>query len=345
VLVLDESHWVKNRQSLTSTAARHFAPRCAYRWLLTGTPVTNTAADLHAQIGIVADGRPLGSFEAFVAEYASATASERLRARVAPYLLRRTKDQCLDLPAKTFVDLRVELPGWQRTLYNQMRDELVAEIRNMSGEEFRAYAPTALARTLRLSQIASNPALLLPTDPRVPGKLTELDALVAELVEGEREKLIIWSHYVGTIERLIEHYERLHPVALYGATPSGERQELASRFQTDPETRLMIANPAAAGTGFTFTAAKYAVYETLSWRYDLYAQSQDRIHRIGQERPVTYIRLIAADTIEEVISTALEGKAALARALLGDPDAAPALTSMSREAFCEMLNGNRDPMN
>lgn len=345
VLVLDESHWVKNRQSLTSTAARQFAPRCEYRWLLSGTPVTNTAADLHTQVSIVAAGRPLGSLESFMAEYGDARTPDRLHARVAPYVLRRTKDECLDLPEKTFVDIHVELPAWQRALYDQMRDELVAEVRAMTGEEFRAYAPTALARTLRLSQIASNPALILPTDPRVPGKLAELDALVAELVEGGGEKVILWSHYVGTIERFVEHYAKLAPVALYGATPQEERQQIAGRFQTDPSVKMLVGNPAAAGSGFTLTAARYAIYETLSWRYDLYAQSQDRNHRIGQERPVTYIRLIAADTVEEAIVVALESKAALARALLGDPEAPPAAATLSRDQFCEMLIGNRIPTN
>ena len=84
---------------------------------------------------------------------------------------------------------------------------------------------------------------------------------------------------------------------------------------------MLIANPAAAGTGFTLTAAAYTIYETLSWRYDHFAQSQDRNHRIGQSLPVTYIRLIAADAIEEAIIDALERKSGLARSLLGDADA------------------------
>ena len=88
--------------------------------------------------------------------------------------MRRTKDDCLDLPDKTMTDLRVELPLWQRRLYNEMRDKLVCEIEAMTGEQFRAHAPTVLVKLLRLSQIASNPALILPTEPRVPAKFEEL---------------------------------------------------------------------------------------------------------------------------------------------------------------------------
>lgn len=343
VLVLDESHAVKNRFSLTSTAARHFAPRCEYRWLLSGTPVTNTVADLYAQIGIIAAGRPLGSFDSFMASHDDQHGLEALRAKTSPFVLRRTKDECLDLPEKIFVDTKVELPPWQRRLYDSMRDELACQIATMSGEEFRAYAPTALAKLLRLSQIASNPGLILPTEPRVPVKFTEMDYLLDEIVHGGDEKVIIWSHYVATLEALLKRYHKLGCVSLYGSTPVAERQDIARRFQTDPAVRVLIGNPAAAGSGFTLTAARHAIYETLSWRYDFYAQSQDRIHRIGQERPVTYIRLLAADTIEEVIAKALERKAGLARALLGDPDGAASITALSVEEFTRMIVENRIP--
>ena len=120
------------------------------------------------------------------------------------------------------------------------------------------------------------------------------------------------------------HLHPYHGERALAALGGGDGQSVAAlvlRFQEDPDTRLLIANPAAAGTGFTLTAASYTVYESLSWRYDHYAQSQDRNHRIGQTQPVTYVRLIAADTIEEAVVTALERKSSLARSLLGDQGA------------------------
>lgn len=343
VLVLDESHAVKNRYSLTSIAAQHFSPRSEYRWLLSGTPITNTAADIYAQINVISASSPLGSYESFAARYSGTEAAEELRERIAPYVLRRTKDQCLDLPSKSFFDVRIELPEWQRRLYDDMRDALVCEIRAMSGEEFRAYAPTALARLLRLSQLASNPALLLPTEPRVPAKVLELDHLIAEICASGSEKIIIWSHYVQTIRTLLKRYAEYGVVALYGEIPTEDRLSIAQQFQTDSNTRLLIANPAAAGTGFTLTAARYAIYETLNWRYDFYAQSQDRNHRIGQTRPVTYMRLLAADTIEEAIVSALERKSELARALLGDGGDVPPTAEITRDQMCALLLRNEWP--
>ncbi len=344
VLVLDESHAVKNRRSLTSIAAQHYAPLCEYRWLLSGTPVTNTAADLYAQLRVITAGEKFGNFDSFVVAADSPGGLEVLRSRCAPFIMRRTKDDCLDLPDKTMTDLRVELPLWQRRLYNEMRDKLVCEIEAMTGEQFRAHAPTVLVKLLRLSQIASNPALILPTEPRVPAKFEELDCLIDEIIGGTpAEKLIIWSMYVDTIEGLTKRYSSLGPLVLYGGTPVGDRAGIAERFQTEPSSRLLLANPGVAGSGFTLTAARYAVYETVSWRYDFYAQSQDRIHRIGQDRAVTCLRLIAADTVEEVIASAIDRKAGVARVLLGDPDPAASAATLSREQVLEILATNKLP--
>ncbi len=347
VLVLDESHSVKNYRSLNSVAARHLAPLTEYRWLLTGTPMTNTPVDVYPQLSIVAGEQFLGSFALFAATYGhhDTTPAQRqaLAARIAPYLLRRTKEECLDLPDKTFVDVVVELPPWQRKLYNAMRDDLANAVEGMSPEEFRRFVPTAMTRLLRLSQVASNPALLLPEERRVPAKLAELDALLEELVATNGRKVIVWSYYVGTIEALAARYARYGVATLYGETPPEDRQSLATRFQEDPSLMVLVANPAVAGSGFTLTAACYAIYETLTWRYDLYAQSQDRNHRIGQRNPVTYIRLIADGTVEQAVAEALGRKAQMAGGVVGD-DAGEAVASrLTPEAFLTLLKTGRLP--
>lgn len=346
VLVLDESHYVKNMRSLNSIAARHFAPLTEYRWLLSGTPIPNAPQDIYPQLLIVVGAKELGSFEGFVTRFGDAGANrgrrDALADRIAPYLMRRTKEQCLDLPEKTFVDVEVELPPWQRQLYDSVRDGLVRDVGGMSGEEFARFVPTALSRLLRLSQIASNPSTVFPGETRTPGKLVELDRIVEELIACDR-KVIIWSYYVATIEALVARYDRFGVASLYGATPVDERQGIADRFQTDPGLRLLIANPAAAGTGFTLTAATYAIYETLTWRYDLYAQSQDRNHRIGQRAPVTYLRLLAADTVERAVVEALDRKAATARDLLGDDVGEAILSTMTPEAFIELVTTGQLP--
>lgn len=132
-----------------------------------------------------------------------------------------------------------------------MRDGIVRDVRGLSRTAFRAFATTALTRLLRLTQIASNPALVLPSEDRTPGKFSELDRILEELVEANGRKVILWSYYVANIERPADRYHGYGTLTLYGATPAGERQKTVVRFQEDPDARLLIANPAAAGTGFT----------------------------------------------------------------------------------------------
>ena len=342
VLVLDESHAAKNWRSLTSTAVRTVAPYCPFRWLLSGTPVTNTATDLFAQVEVIEPGRgSLGSLESFTARLAEDPDASFAKDVIDQLVLRRTKEQCLDLPDKSFVDVRIDLQPWQRRLYDEMRDKMVCEIEAMSGEQYRAFAPTALAKLTRLIQLACNPSLIFPDVERVPAKFEALDGLVADILSVPDRKVILWSNYIRSIETLLQRIEGA--VAIYGGTPASERQGIAASFQNDPGVRVLVANPAAAGTGFTLTAANYSIYESLSWRYDHYAQSQDRNHRIGQTEQVTYIRLLAADTIEEAIVFALERKSALARGLLGDEGSGALVSQLTKEKMCDLLKTNRLP--
>lgn len=342
VLVLDESHAAKNWRSLTSTAARAVAPNCPFRWLLSGTPVTNTATDLFTQVEIIEPGGgSLGSLESFTARLEEDPEASFAKDVIDSLVLRRTKDQCLDLPDKSFADIRVELQPWQRRLYDEMRDKMVCEIEAMSGDQYRAFAPSALARLTRLVQLACNPSLIFPDLEQVPAKFEVLDGIINDILSVPGRKVILWSNYVRSIETLLRRIEG--SVAIYGGTPTSERQGIAASFQNDPHVRVLIANPAAAGTGFTLTAASYTIYESLSWRYDHYAQSQDRNHRIGQTLPVTYMRLLAADTIEEAIVSALERKSALARTLLGDEGSGDIVSQLSKEEMCGLLKTNRLP--
>ncbi|MFN4297873.1 MAG: DEAD/DEAH box helicase [Brevundimonas sp.] len=343
-LVLDESHAAKNWKSLTSASMRHIAPRCEYRWLLSGTPVTNTPADLYTQIEIVAPGeRSLGSLETFLARIEEDPTAAFAKPIFDDLILRKTKEECLDLPEKTFTDVIVELPAWQRRLYDDMRHDMACAIKGMTGAQYSAFASTALAQLTRLMQLASNPALIFPDTGQTPGKVDVLDGLLADIMALDSRKVILWSNYVANIERLRLRYSEYGAVAIYGGVPPTERQNVANAFQGDAATRLLIANPAAAATGFTLTAANYTIYESIGWRYDHYAQSQDRNHRIGQTRPVTYLRLIAADTIDEAIGGALERKSSMAKGLLSDPDVQVSLSKLTPTQMCALILNNELP--
>ena len=340
VLVLDESHTVKNLSSLNSIAARSFSPLAQYRWLLSGTPVTNRPADIRSQIEVIDPSHPLGSGEMFELEFGDADRNplrrRELSQKLKRYVLRRTKDECLALPEKSFTDILVELPDWQRSLYDQVRTGLLNEVNTMSNQEYRRFVSVnALTRLLRLSQVASNPSLVFRDETRLPAKFEELDRLVDATVADS--KIIIWSSYVSTIEALTERYSRVGVVALWGGVPPEQRQAVVSQFQSDDRIRVLVANPAAAGTGFTLTAATLAIYESLSWRYDYYAQSQDRNHRIGQNLRVRYARLIARNTVEEMIVAALERKDRMAQEIIAGRYIADPISALTRKQFCALF--------
>jgi len=338
VLILDESHNVKNLKSLNALVAHNLAPYARFKWLLSGTPVTNKPIDIYSQIEIVAQNNPLGSPELFELKYGIGdhAAQTDLAEIVRPYLIRKTKADCLKLPSKIFKDVRVDLPGWQREMYDVFRDRFVEEVRRLNERDFSKFVPTALTRLTRLSQIASNPSLVDPTEKRTPAKMVSIDELLES--DGMRdEKVIIWSNYVKTIESLVNRYREKGARAIYGGVKTDERQEIARLFQTGNSVRLLVANPAAAGTGFTFTAARYSIFESLSWRYDHFAQSQDRNHRIGQDRDVVYIRLLARDTIEDTITEALAEKESMAKGILGDVRIPAYISAMTQEEFIGLL--------
>ena len=346
VLVLDESHYTKNYHSLNSIAARHFADLVEHRWLLTGTPITNSPIDIYAQVCLVSDNRPLGSYAAFVAKFGYRQVDDAklnlLADMVRPYTLRKVKEECIDLPSKSFRDIVVELPAWQRRLYAEVKNGIVGEVSRMSSSEFARHLPTALVRVLRLAQVASNPALVFPVENRTPGKVEQLDELIAELITSGR-KVVVWSYYVKTIRRLAERYQKLGCGSLYGDVPVDERHAIVSRFQDGTDVNVLLCNPGVAGTGYTLTAANYAIYETIGWRYDHFAQSQDRIHRIGQRLPVSCIRLMAENTIDNAIAESLERKACVASGILDR--GRPSLNEIvgDKATFLEMVSSGHLP--
>lgn len=330
VLVCDESHTAKNAGSRTAWSLAFLRSAAERVWLMSGTPVTNRLEDCYSQILIADGGRSLGSKEEFWSRYVKredqAAARAELKAVLEPILFRRTKEEVLDLPEKVFESRYVELRGEQRDLYEAVREQLYTEIEAIPPAQFEAALPNVLTRLLRLAQIASNPRLVFPQFLGVPAKTKELDVLLEDLIEANGRKVVLWSHYVRSIREYLERYRKFEPVAVYGEVDLASRADAVARFQEGSEAMLFIGNPQAAGTGLTLTAAHYAIYETLNWRYDLYAQSVDRTHRIGQTRNVTYFNILASDTIDQAIFESLERKRALAAELLGDTDRVPLLT-------------------
>lgn len=353
LLCLDESQRVKNPQSKSFQALRELAVRFPRRVLLTGTPTPRDLADIWAQMLIVDDGERFGTnfydWLASVAELGTKYSehavkrflpqqSEEVIARVHEVLLRRAKEQVVDLPEKLFSERDVELRGEQLRRYEQIRDELLIKVRTLDGRSYEKSIESVLEEYLRAVQLASNPRIIDPQWSGEPAKFLELDEIVHEVVEERGEKLVVWTNYLRNVEELVARYQKLGSAPFSGQVSPHERHETVLRFQ-DPASalRLLVAVPAAGGVGITLTAARTAVYLDRTWNAEHWLQSVDRLHRIGQNGTVNIICLNGCK-VDELIARNLQRKQ-IAQARLLSGTGQPILdTPPSLEELLEALS-------
>jgi len=324
-LVLDESHRIKTPTARVTRVTHALRTEAAKRYIMTGTPVANKPEDLWAQYFFLDDGDTLGAtFEAFRSKYCTTaggyTRVDDLRDRLSSLSLRREKEGTVELPSKTLIRVPVRLTGEQLRMYEDMRNNLALWIRSLSGEEIVARAENILTRLVRLAEIASNPALIDSAYLETPAKFVALDQLMASYLQDASEKAIIWTSFVGNIPLLMRRFSKFEPVCIYGEMDSKSRNSAIRKFQRDPNTRLLIANPAAAREGLTLTKARIAIYLDRTFNLVDFLQSQDRIHRLSQNRPCEIVLLTGEETVDEFIDFSLDQKHRLARYTQNDTD-------------------------
>ncbi len=322
-VVLDEGQFIKNPRSQVAVAARSL--RAKRRVVLTGTPIENRLSDLWSLFAFAQPGL-LGDHAGFRRQYSDVDpgALELLRRRVRPFLLRRTKAQAApDLPPRTEDDLVIELEGEQRALYDAELKRARATLLGVeSPKELDQVRFHVLASLLRLRQICCHPGLIDPAHAKLPSaKLEALVELVSELAE-EGHQVLVFSQFVGMLEIIQRRLaaESIGHLILTGATEN--RGELVEQFQNDPSKTVFLLSLKAAGFGLNLTAASYAVLYDPWWNPAAEAQAIDRIHRIGQTRPVIAYRLLSDRTIEQKIRVLQREKANLAAAVINEDNLA-----------------------
>lgn len=332
LMAVDESTTIKSPDANRSKQVIRLGRLAAYRRILTGTPVTQSPLDIYTQYEFLApDLLGCGNYFAFRNRYAVLKRRvingrsfdevvgfqrlEELQGLVARHGYRKLKAECLDLPAKVYQTRYVALGKEQERIYRELRDNAVAELSAASV----VTAPLVLTKFLRLRQVLAGVvpqddggAVLLPC-PR-------WDEVVA-LADETEGKVIIWSSFIAPIQVMLKTLnERGHQAAaFYGGVPVEQRQEIVNRFQdhNDP-LRFFIGQVRTGGLGLTLTAASTVVYYDHDWSLEARQQSEDRAHRIGQRKSVTYVDLVAEGTLDEVILGALRGKKDLADLVTGD---------------------------
>src|SRR5262245_24701700 len=325
-LVLDESHRIKSPDARVTQAVLQLRKDAARRYLLTGTPVANKPEDLWSQIYFLDDGEALGeTFDEFRQRYQTAAGGYRsvddLKDRVSDLSLRRLKIDALELPAKRYRKVMVDLSGRQLEVYEKMRNELELWVRSLDGQQVRKSAEAILARLVRLAQLASNPRLLDADYDETPAKFAALDALIRDYMRIDGRKVIIWSSFVENVNELAQRNRSYGTAVLHGEIPIEDRNRAVKKFRQNRGTRILVANPAAAREGLTLTEANVAIYVDRTFNLVDYLQSQDRIHRISQTKDCEIILLMANSTIDQFIDFSLEQKHRLAQFTQSDSTA------------------------
>jgi SNF2 family DNA or RNA helicase len=332
LMAMDESTTIKNPKALRTKNIIEVSDMAKYRRILTGSPVTKNPLDLFSQCFFL-DPEHLGhgSYYSFRMRYAimkTAFISGRsiqlvsgfrnlpeLSEKLKPFSYRVLKEDCLDLPAKIYMKRTIDLTSEQKRVYKQMKEEALAELH---GKHITTM--TALTQLMRLQQITCGhfKADDGTTQEIKSNRLIELMDILDE-VEG---KAIIWAHWQADIKKIFNEIVKVHGpgsvVDYYGLTPQDKRQKHKDAFQNDSKVRFLVGTPQTAGYGLTLTAANTVIYYSNGYDLEKRIQSEDRAHRIGQKKSVTYIDIIAEETVDKKIQDSLRKKINIASEVLGE---------------------------
>ncbi|HEX5789985.1 MAG TPA: DEAD/DEAH box helicase [Luteolibacter sp.] len=342
LVVLDEAQYIKNPEAKVAQAACRLQAEC--RLCLSGTPVENHLGELWSLMRFLIPGL-LGSESTFSEQYRNLKPEDeparriaQLKRRVAPLILRRTKDQVAkELPPKTEIVHRIELHTGQKDLYETIRAMMSQRVRQaIAARGGNQYQIVFLDALLKLRQVCCDPRLLpedLARGVCESAKLDFLTELLEVLIE-EGRRILIFSQFTSMLELIEAHLEsrKLPYLKLTGA--SKDRGSLVERFQSG-EIPVFLISLKAGGTGLNLTAADTVIHFDPWWNPAAEAQATDRAYRIGQDKPVFVHKLLCQDTVEERIHKLQIDKAKLAADLLSEQDISDRLGPEMMQALLE----------
>jgi SNF2 family DNA or RNA helicase len=332
LMAIDESTTIKTPTAKRTKNIVDLGKTAKYRRIMTGSPVTKNPLDLFTQCEFL-DTWLLNftSYYAFRNRYAEMKTLHmhgrqiqvvngfknlgELSDKLKPFSYRVLKEDCLDLPDKIYMKRQIKLTKEQQKVYDQMKKEALAFFNGK-----RVTTVSALTQLMRLHQITCGHFTSDDGSTQVikNNRINELMDVLDE-IEG---KAIIWAHYQHDIANIIKEVEKVHGpgsiVDYYGLTPQEERQPNIKKFQEDPRCRFMVGTPSTGGYGITLTAANTVIYYSNGYDLEKRLQSEDRAHRIGQKKSVTYVDLICEETVDEKIVKALRKKINIASEVLGE---------------------------
>lgn len=285
---------------------------------MTGTPLMNNPFDLYIILKWLGyEKHTFGAFKRHYAEFGGFGGYEiigyknleELQEQLNAIMLRRKKEEVLDLPEKTYIDEYVDMDPEQRRIYNEVTAEIKANIDQIE------MAPNPLAELIRMRQATGYTGILSSTIKK-SAKLDRMEEIVEEAVENGK-KVVIFSNWTQMTHEIFKRIgTRFVTGVITGETKDSDRQKIVDEFQNNDQVKVIIGTSGAMGTGLTLTAGTVEIFMDEPWNMALKEQCVDRCHRIGQKNNLTVYTMMCRDTIDERIHELVEKKGLLADTLV-----------------------------
>ena len=308
-MIVDESSCMKNMGSQITSMILEMISVIPHRFVLSGCPTPNHNSEIFPQMKFVNNEIFGNNYYGFLARYFHQDMAnphvwfqtdedkERYNLRLGEQSIFLKKEDCVDLPDKIFQVRRFDLSKEQRKYYDEMINDIQSHINEWSKFEFTA-------KLMKLREIVSG--FVYPKGSKgtnIVKMLSNKTAILSEVLNEIGDKqVIIWCQFQYEIESLAEQFGGV------GLTSKTKGRDDIIRDFRDGKIKYLFTHPQLLGKGLTFVNCTYNVYYSLSFSYEEFKQSQDRIHRIGQTNKCTYIILQARDTIDEKIYDCLQRK-------------------------------------
>jgi SWI/SNF-related matrix-associated actin-dependent regulator 1 of chromatin subfamily A len=314
LVVVDEAHYIKNATAQRTKLINDIVKNIDRLWLLSGTPMTSRPMDYFNLLSLV-DSPVAKNWMAYAIRYCSGyqfnaggrkiwnvTGSsnlEELRDRTSGTILRRLKEDVLDLPDKIITPVYLRLKSKQ---YEEVMGEYY-DWYDKNPEESKSLT-VQFSKLTKVRQIIADE------------KITQTIELAENILEQDK-KVIIFCNFTDSLNKITEHFGKA-AVKLDGSMSKPERQHSVDQFQDNPKVKVFVGNIKAAGVGITLTAAEAVIMNDLSFLPSDHAQSEDRAYRYGQKNNVLVYYPIFENTVEGIIYDILNNKKQVIATVMGD---------------------------
>ncbi|WP_213358286.1 DEAD/DEAH box helicase [Chlamydiifrater phoenicopteri] len=342
-VVLDEAHHIKNRTTRNAKSVKMI--KANHRLILTGTPIENSLEELWSLFDFLMPGL-LSSYDRFVGKYIrtgnymgnKADNMDALKKKVAPFILRRMKEDVLeDLPPVSEILYHCHLTESQKELYQSYAASAKQELSRLVKQEgFDRIHIHVLATLTRLKQICCHPAIFAKNAPE-PGDSAKYDMLMdllGSLVDAGH-KTVVFSQYTKMLTIIRQDLEAKGIPFVYLDGSTKNRLSLVNQFNEDPSLAVFLISLKAGGTGLNLVGADTVIHYDMWWNPAVENQATDRVHRIGQSKSVSSYKLVTLNTIEEKILSLQNRKKSLVKKVINSDD--EVISKLTWEEVLELL--------